>query len=423
MRTSREAPSSVRIYRASELTDDGRELLRHDPYSISWMLVNGYRIAPMDVGIELRWDDHAQELTISRSDPVDELWRAIQLREKSAFRLPRRGRLPATGPGILYVKKASTAQIAAVVASSLAGAVAALGWDAADTRPCALFAEGKRKKLRKRSVVFVDAPNPLPPGRPLHVRSASDLRARAPHAAGIYRIHRATNDGVGEVYVGQAVDLRRRLSNHEKVRDWGWGGWSGITGIDLLPIRDGAVIVIDLDEAEEQLITRAREREQVGGPRVANRTHGGNGRKADLAHVYILAVDRRCAYEEIFSVNSRMIDSEGVQHASVELAEFTLIRDVSPNRAAFEWWRAGDRVEAIITGLSDHFAYANIDGIPASIHIGQLATGYVTHPSEIVSIGSHVTARILTVDPSTQEVTLTLTGNRREAAPPAPRRP
>ena len=270
--------TSVCVYHATELTAEGRRTLRDDPHSITWTLMNGHPVAPRDVGIELAWDDMAEELTVTRTDPVEELWRAIELDCPGAYRLPRRGPLRTTGPGILYVKRADTAQIAAVIASSCAAAVAALAWSPGDTRPHAVFVEGSPKKLRKRSVILAEPTSPLRRGRPLRMTSLSDVRTRAPHAGGIYRIRRATTDGVGEVYIGQAVDLCRRLSTHEKVKAWGWGGATGITDIAILPARDGAVIVIDLDDAEERLIARAREREAAGGPRVANHTRGSNGR-------------------------------------------------------------------------------------------------------------------------------------------------
>lgn len=110
---------------------------------------------------------------------------------------------------------------------------------------------------------------------------------RLPPRAGIYRIHRRAGTTSHELYVGQAVDVRRRLSyGHDKIREWGWGD-EGISFIEVLSVKAPAGgpgwCLVDLDDAEEQHIRRARKRASEGGPQVANKTLGRNGYKS-LTH-------------------------------------------------------------------------------------------------------------------------------------------
>jgi len=136
---------------------------------------------------------------------------------------------------------------------------------------------------------------------------------RLPPRAGIYLIHRRAGTTSHELYVGQAVDVRRQLAyGHDKIREWGWGdegisfievrrqlayghdkirewGWGdeGISFIEVLSVKAPAGgpgwCLVDLDDAEEQHIRRARKRASEGGPQVANKTLGRNGYKS-LTH-------------------------------------------------------------------------------------------------------------------------------------------
>lgn len=75
------------------------------------------------------------------------------------------------------------------------------------------------------------------------------------------------------------------------------------------------------------------------------------------------------------------------------------IRDLKP----------GMTVEGIITNLTRFGAFVNIGiGIEGMIHVSQLAADFVDDPSEVVSVGQQVTARILEVVPEKQRIALSL---------------
>lgn len=74
-----------------------------------------------------------------------------------------------------------------------------------------------------------------------------------------------------------------------------------------------------------------------------------------------------------------------------------------------EKYRPGDLVTAVITRLTTFGAFARIpDGVEGLIHISELSTAHVTHPSKVVKEGDVVTARILRIEPERRRLGLSL---------------
>lgn len=147
---------------------------------------------------------------------------------------------------------------------------------------------GSTQDLVERCPILSRPPNMLSVGRPRIFMTKSEL-ARCPDRPGIYRIFRKADPEhpSGLVYVGQATRLRTRLKSHEKIKEW---PWDSPAGIDRIEVISGKALAFgacwdqqNLDDAEAQLIERARARERQGGPTLVNQTVGRNGRKA-LVH-------------------------------------------------------------------------------------------------------------------------------------------
>lgn len=172
---------------------------------------------------------------------LDNQWRLIREAHAAKESLGSRGPLPRVlEPVLVYVRLDSSAQIAAVHARSLAEADAALragigeAWPQGSYRATSFFVRGHLEDLRRVSPLLRAPQSFLRGGHPWVVTSRAEVRTRAPRSAGIYRVYATTEDGVGRIYIGQAVNMRRRLLDpHDTIDSW---GWQSITKIELLEV-------------------------------------------------------------------------------------------------------------------------------------------------------------------------------------------
>ncbi|MGI9185222.1 MAG: 30S ribosomal protein S1 [Solirubrobacteraceae bacterium] len=68
----------------------------------------------------------------------------------------------------------------------------------------------------------------------------------------------------------------------------------------------------------------------------------------------------------------------------------------------------GQVVEGTISNIVDFGAFVDLDGIDGLIHISELSWSHVNHPSEILSIGSEVSVKVLDIDRQRQRISLGL---------------
>jgi len=68
----------------------------------------------------------------------------------------------------------------------------------------------------------------------------------------------------------------------------------------------------------------------------------------------------------------------------------------------------GQVVEGTISNIVDFGAFVDLDGIDGLIHISELSWSHVNHPSEVLSIGDHVTVKVLDIDRERQRISLGL---------------
>ena len=82
--------------------------------------------------------------------------------------------------------------------------------------------------------------------------------------------------------------------------------------------------------------------------------------------------------------------------------------------------RPGMIVKGTVTNTSRFGAFVSIglseEGL---IHVSELADHYVADPTEVVSVGQDVTARVLQVEPDRKRVSLSLKGVAEETGQPA----
>jgi small subunit ribosomal protein S1 len=70
--------------------------------------------------------------------------------------------------------------------------------------------------------------------------------------------------------------------------------------------------------------------------------------------------------------------------------------------------KEGDVIEGTVQRLTDFGAFVDIGGVDGLVHISQLAHYHVETPSEVVSEGDRVKVKVLSVDPESERISLSI---------------
>jgi small subunit ribosomal protein S1 len=80
-----------------------------------------------------------------------------------------------------------------------------------------------------------------------------------------------------------------------------------------------------------------------------------------------------------------------------------------PWQTVAERYTTGQLVECCITKLTDFGAFAELeDGVEGLVHVSELSSRRVHHPSEVVKEGDRVTLRIIRIEPEKRRIGLSL---------------
>ncbi|MBE0671943.1 MAG: S1 RNA-binding domain-containing protein [Anaerolineales bacterium] len=74
----------------------------------------------------------------------------------------------------------------------------------------------------------------------------------------------------------------------------------------------------------------------------------------------------------------------------------------------FHALQAGQRVQGVVTNITDFGVFIDLGGVEGLIHISELSWGRVTHPSQIVTMGSTIDVQVLDLAPERCRVALSL---------------
>ncbi|MCP8968739.1 30S ribosomal protein S1 [Ectobacillus ponti] len=77
--------------------------------------------------------------------------------------------------------------------------------------------------------------------------------------------------------------------------------------------------------------------------------------------------------------------------------------------------KAGEVLEGTVQRLTDFGAFVNVGGVDGLVHISQIAHERVEKPSDVLKEGQQVKVKVLSVDPATQRISLSI-----KAAQPGP---
>ncbi len=136
----------------------------------------------------------------------------------------------------------------------------------------------------------------------------------------------------------------------------------------------------------------------VNGVRVfVPASHTGMPKEADLNEMLKKHVTLRIT--EVNRAKRRIIGS--VRYANEDLRK----------AAAEKIWESievGNVYEGVVKSLTSFGAFIDIGGADGMAHITELGWGRIKHPSEAVSVGDKVTARVIAVDGEKRKISLTL---------------
>lgn len=89
---------------------------------------------------------------------------------------------------------------------------------------------------------------------------------------------------------------------------------------------------------------------------------------------------------------------------------------VEPPRVDWRELREGQTCTGTVTRLESYGAFVDIGAErPGLLHVREMASGYVRHPSEIVQVGEEIEVRILKLDRQKRRIDLTMAGVEAEA--------
>lgn len=145
-----------------------------------------------------------------------------------------------------------------------------------------------------------------------------------------------------------------------------------------------------------------------------------------LAHVSELSHSRVAHPSDVVKEGDQLrvrvikIEDLGGPKERISLSVKVLAGD--PWQTAASQFTEGSTVEGGVVRLTDFGAFVELaPGIDGLIHVSELAHHQVAHPRDAVSVGDHVSARVLRVDPAKKRISLSLKAlvdaPAREAAP------
>ncbi|HRQ41944.1 MAG TPA: S1 RNA-binding domain-containing protein [Chloroflexota bacterium] len=107
------------------------------------------------------------------------------------------------------------------------------------------------------------------------------------------------------------------------------------------------------------------------------------------------------------SLRLKIIEINDEQNRLI-LSERAALVKADEREQVFKNMAPGRRVQGEVTNLTDFGAFVDLGGVEGLIHISELSWSRVTHPSDVVQPGQHVTVRVLSVDPGNGRIALSL---------------
>lgn len=98
------------------------------------------------------------------------------------------------------------------------------------------------------------------------------------------------------------------------------------------------------------------------------------------------------------SENRLILSHKAVVEAEKEEKKAELLSSISE----------GDQVEGTVARLTDFGAFIDLGGIDGLVHVSEISHAHVAKPSDVLSVGDKVEVAVLSVDPTTERVSLSI---------------
>jgi small subunit ribosomal protein S1 len=123
-----------------------------------------------------------------------------------------------------------------------------------------------------------------------------------------------------------------------------------------------------------------------------------------------LTEDQRRAYLMTYidhALSLKVIECEPLQERVV-LSERAALAGEGKRKQLFGSLKSGDKVEGIVTNVTEFGVFVDLGGVEGLIHVSELSWGRVQHPNEILQIGDEIHALVLQVSEENARVGLSL---------------
>jgi small subunit ribosomal protein S1 len=68
--------------------------------------------------------------------------------------------------------------------------------------------------------------------------------------------------------------------------------------------------------------------------------------------------------------------------------------------------KEGDTVTGTVRSLADYGAFIDLGGVDGLLHVGEISWSRVNKPADVLTVGDHITAKVLKVDPDKRRISL-----------------
>lgn len=137
------------------------------------------------------------------------------------------------------------------------------------------------------------------------------------------------------------------------------------------------------------------------------------GAMTGLVHISELSWNRRDKIEQLYSIGDEVevkVVEFDPERQRLSLSVKALQRD--PFEVFQEKTKVDDIVECTVKNIKEYGVFVKLnEDVDGFIHISNLSSSYVKNPAEIVNQGDHLTAKIISINPETQKIELTLNLN------------
>lgn len=137
------------------------------------------------------------------------------------------------------------------------------------------------------------------------------------------------------------------------------------------------------------------------------------GAMTGLVHISELSWNRRDKIEQLYSIGDEVevkVVEFDPEKQRLSLSVKALQRD--PFEVFQENTKVDDVVECTVKNIKEYGVFVKLnEDVDGFIHISNLSSSYVKNPAEIVNQGDRLTAKIISINPETQKIELTLNLN------------